>query len=83
MAQQKVAVCTVDLFTSREDGTPLSLRIGDVWAADDAFVAEHPEYFGEIPEGKIRRSGPAVAAPQVERATRAPGERRTGRQRNG
>ena len=36
--QDGIVVCTADLFTSREDGTPLSLRSGDFWASDDPFV---------------------------------------------
>lgn len=77
--QDGIVVCTADLFTSKDDGTPLSLRSGDVWAADDPYVKAHPEYFGDVPESKIHRSAPAAAKPQppkVERATRAPGERR-------
>lgn len=81
--QDNVVVCTADLTTSTPDGkAPLTLRTGDVWAADDPYVKAHPEYFGDIPESKIRRSAPAVAKPpKVERATRAPGERRAPRGR--
>ncbi len=48
---------------------------GDPWAADDPLVRERPELFG-ADCSRPRRSEPAL--PQVEAATRAPGERRRG-----
>lgn len=58
--------------------TPTVLtRRGEVWAADDPVVAQHPDAFTDDPDqaGVVRRSGPAPA-PVVEQATAAPGERR-------
>ena len=83
MPQQNTVVATMSVMTANRDGTPVMVKEGDVWAADDAFVADHPAIFGEIPARKIHTSAPNVAVPHVERATRAPGEARRGRPRNG
>lgn len=50
---------------------------GEAWASDDPVVAANPDQFDSDPEaaGVLRRSVPA--APAVEQATAAPGERRS------
>jgi len=55
-------------------GAPVHVCAGEAWAADDPFVKANPSMFGPPP--KVRRTGPAPAAPKVERVTRAPGEKR-------
>jgi hypothetical protein len=56
--------------------TPVAvICAGDPWDPDDPVVREHPDLFGpEPPEESIRRT--TAPRPPVERATRAPGERR-------
>lgn len=80
MKQSDLVSPTVNLTTALDDGTPVSLNEGrGYWRADDPFVKAHPDWFGEIDESKLQSSGPNVAkpqAPKVERATRAPGEKR-------
>lgn len=78
MSQENIVSCTVNLTTTFDDNTPVSLREGDLWAADDPWVKAHSEWFGDVDPRKIRTSRPNVAVPHVERATRAPGETRRG-----
>ena len=46
---------------------------GQIWAADDPFVAAHRELFSDTPD-RVHRTTPAV-----EEATAAPGAKRTAR----
>lgn len=46
------------------------VREGDLFASDDPIVRKHPALFGPV---VVRRTG---AAPRVEAATAAPGEKR-------
>lgn len=48
-----------------------TLKKGQAWDADAELVAERPDLFAAEPERPAGRG-----APRVERATRAPGERR-------
>lgn len=50
-------------------GSTIRVREGEAWAADDPFVALHPDLFAEQPD-RVRRTAP------VEQATAAPGEKR-------
>lgn len=54
-------------------GNAVHVNAGEAWAAEDPFVTANPAMFGPPP--RLRRTGP-VPAPKVERATRAPGEKR-------
>jgi hypothetical protein len=40
---------TATRATAREDGSAVSLREGDVWAADDPLVLARPGLFGDEP----------------------------------
>ena len=61
------------LATGTADGLTVSLVAGDPWDAADPLVRQRPELFGpEPPPQSIRRT----AAPVIEQATAAPGERR-------
>lgn len=56
-------------------GYTVRIGHGEPWAANDPFVAEHPDLFSsECPANAVRRT---VAAATVETATKSPGERRT------
>jgi hypothetical protein len=56
-------------------GYTVRVMHGEPWAADDPFVASHPDFFSaECPTNAVRRT---VAPALVETATKAPGERRT------
>ena len=63
-------------LSTTDPNTGLIVRIveGEPWAAEDPFVRARPELFAAAPE-RIRRTVPA--APVVEKATKAPGEKRT------
>lgn len=52
---------------------------GQVWRADDPFVADRADLFASVP-AVVASSGPRPQPEQrpVERATRAPGEKRGG-----
>jgi hypothetical protein len=50
---------------------PRFLNATEPWAADDPFVKENPQFFGDAPLVEPRRS-----VPVVEQATAAPGETR-------
>lgn len=56
-------------FVTDFDGRAVHVRQGEAWAAEDPFVAAHPDAFGP---GQLRRTA------AVETATRAPGEMRRG-----
>lgn len=49
---------------------PRFLHANEPWDADDPFVKDNPEFFGDAPQAEPRRSVP------VEQATAAPGEKR-------
>lgn len=53
-------------------------RRGEVWAADDPVVREHPAAFTSDPfaAGLVRRSAPPPAVSAVEDTSAAPGARR-------
>lgn len=72
MEQEAVVFATRSCATEWA-GMPVTVRAGEAWAANDPFVKSKPDLFGPPP--KVRRVGPAPA-PRVERATRAPGEKR-------
>lgn len=79
MSARNIVSCKVNVLTTLDDNTPINLREGDLWDADDPWVKRHPEWFGDVDPRKIRTSRPNVAVPQtpqIERATHAPGERR-------
>jgi hypothetical protein len=56
------------------------IRVGQVWAADDPVVTEHPDCFTADPAGFERRTVAARVSPPVvvESATAEPGELRRG-----
>ncbi len=54
-------------------GRSVHVNAGEAWAADDPFVTANPGMFGPPPS--LRRTS-AAPVPKVERATRAPGEKR-------
>ena len=61
-------------------GQRVALRPGEPWDGDDPLVKEHPGAFVDGP-GAVRSTREAsgfvrVDEPPVERATRAPGEKR-------
>jgi hypothetical protein len=58
------------------DGNIWNLRENDPWDADDPLVKARPGLFSDDPV-KVMRT--VHAAPVVEQATRAPGERRNTR----
>lgn len=63
-------------------GQTYRLTKDDVWTADDPLVKGRPDLFRATPE--VVRSSTATgtrADRPVERATRAPGEKRTGKLR--
>lgn len=72
MEHEAVVFATVSCVTEF-DGRSVHVNAGEAWAADDGFVKTHPDMFGPPP--RVRRTGPAPV-PKVERATRAPGEKR-------
>jgi hypothetical protein len=76
MPPVRVVYVAVSCETDTEDGSPVSLREGDVWAADDPLVKDRPDLFCEHPPGP---RFPRRTAPYVEQATREPGERRNTR----
>ena len=57
-------------------GGRVRLYEGEVWAANDPVVVDHPEFFSDKPT-KLRRTAPGAAP--VETATAVPGEKRTTR----
>ena len=65
-------------LSTRDPNTGLIVRIseGEPWAADDPFVAARTDLFGTFPE-RVRRTAPPK--PVIEKATKAPGEKRTRR----
>ena len=74
-----IVFAVTSAMTSAPDGTPLMVREGEPWDANDAFVKANPGMFGDCPPHKLRTTTPAVAVPEIEQATRAPGEVRRGR----
>ena len=68
----------VSCATGTEDGSPVNLREGDVWAADDPIVRFHPDLFSAEPPAP---SFPRRTVAVVEQATAAPGEKRNTRPR--
>ena len=52
-------------------GRLIRMHAGDPWAADDEFVADHPQWFSDECNKFVRRTGPAV-----ESATADPADRR-------
>lgn len=73
MPPVKVVFAVADCGTATSDGLEVTLREGDVWAADDPLVLLRPQLFSDDPPGPRY---PRRTAPAVEQATRAPGERR-------
>lgn len=59
-------------------GMRISLAPGDPWDGDDPLVQEYPDRFVDGPATVRSTRAPSGTLP-VERATRAPGERRTTR----
>lgn len=57
------------------NGTPLFYGKGEAWAATDPFVAAHRDLFQSEPVS-VRATVKREPTEKVERATRAPGERR-------
>lgn len=60
------------------EGGRVRLNPADTWDAADPFVLARPDLFSSDPIQVAHSTG---FAPGVERATRAPGERRVSRQR--
>lgn len=58
------------------DGRRIRLTKDDPWRSDDPVVVAVPHFFVDEPS-KVRTSAARVAAPVVEQATAAPGEKRT------
>jgi hypothetical protein len=67
----KVVFARTTCTVTRPSGPPVTIHIGEIWAADDPFVRERPELFQAEPLAARRTV-------EVEQATRAPGERRSG-----
>lgn len=61
-------VAARDAFTASFDGVDTIVLVGDLFDADHPFVKTNPHLFGPV---VIR-----TAAPRVEQATAAPGEKR-------
>jgi hypothetical protein len=68
--EQAVVFATASCVTEY-GGRAIHVVQGEAWAADDPFVKACGDLFGLPPV--VRRTGPV---PRVERATRAPGEKR-------
>ena len=62
--------------TDPATGMIVRLVEGEPWAATDPFVIARPMFFGSFPE-RIRRTTPFVAV--IEKASKAPGEKRATR----
>ncbi|THJ75813.1 hypothetical protein [Candidatus Frankia alpina] len=68
-------------------GERISIRAGEPWDAGDPLVAAYPDMFAPTLEAVRSTTDPsglrrvAAGPPQVEAATRAPGERRAVRAR--
>lgn len=73
MEKQEVVVFATASCVTEYGGRAIHVHQGEVWAADDPFVKARGDLFGSPPV--VRRTGPPPA-PKVERATRAPGEKR-------
>jgi|GEM_PF-1509560 hypothetical protein len=69
-------VFALSTCSTTDPQTGLIIRVveGEPWAANDPFVKARPDLFGAQPE-RIRRTIPA--APVIEQASKAPGEKRT------
>lgn len=79
---QKVTFAT-STFVAEHGGRAVHVRAGDPWDADDPFVKANPDSFGDHPQLRRTTPPPPAAGPvetptKVERATRAPGEKRSG-----
>lgn len=71
-----ISIATISVMTTDGEGNPLMVNEGDRYASDDPFVKARPELFGEdVPR---KRTEPQ----RIERATRAPGEKRGPRARS-
>lgn len=62
----------------RHEGGRVRLNPADTWNADDPFVKARPDLFSSDPLDVAHSTG---FDPAVERATKAPGERRMTRQK--
>ena len=67
-AQPQVMVALAG-FVGAVEGKDISVRVGDLFGADDPILKNCPDLFGSV---ALRRSG----KPAVEQATAAPGEKR-------
>lgn len=74
MSPTKLVYAVATCGSETADGLTVNLTRGDCWAADDPFVKAHPGLFSD--EAIPRRT---TAAPVIEQATAAPGERRATR----
>lgn len=70
-----------DTVAVRINSCPVPVTLGAAFHKDDPVVKIHPELFQSDPVIVNRTPGfeIPVNAPEVEQATAAPGERRTGR----
>jgi hypothetical protein len=57
----------------------VTVREGELWPADDPVVQAHPDWFESLVKAKPKPPTAASAAPPVEQATAAPGEKRVTR----
>lgn len=75
-ASQIVFARSTCLVNAPTTGTPVSLRVGDVWAKDDPLVVARGDLFTDDPSF-VHRTIPVPQEPwRIEAATRAPGETR-------
>jgi hypothetical protein len=66
-----------DLSVGTQEGSIITLRKGDSWAADDPIVTERPDLFSDEPTVARRSSfQPEHVTGVVEQATRNPAQRR-------
>lgn len=61
--------------TADAQGVLVRLTVNEPWAANDPLVLARPGLFVSVPSG-IRRTAPAPAPVKIEKATKAPGEKR-------
>jgi hypothetical protein len=58
-----------------EEGLSYNIVQSEPWPEDDPLVLRHPSFFTDYPVA-LKRTAPESSGGVVERATRAPGEKR-------
>lgn len=66
-------VTATESFSTDIDGVPTTVAGGSLWEDDAEVVKRYPDFF-KAPEAPERIT--EAASPDVEQATRAPGEKR-------